>query len=51
MIVWSDKVPNPIAVRYAFKNCIIGTLFNTQGIPAASFRTDDWDNIGRKNSE
>jgi len=47
--VWSDEVPKPIAVRYAFENCIIGTLFSTAGIPAASFRTDNWDNVGRKN--
>ncbi len=47
--VWSDQVSEPVAVRYAFENCIIGTLYNTAGIPAASFRTDNWDQIGRKN--
>lgn len=41
--VWSDEVPDPVAVRYAFKNCIEGTLFNTYGLPASSFRTDDWE--------
>ncbi len=51
ILVWSDDVSNPVAVRYAFENCIIGTLFNTQGIPAASFRTDNWNAIGRKNEE
>ena len=40
--VWSDEVTDPVAARYAFGNCIIGTLFNTAGIPAASFRTDNW---------
>jgi len=49
IIIWSDKVSNPVAVRYAFGNCILGTLYNTAGIPAASFRTDNWDNVNRKN--
>ncbi|WP_025739592.1 sialate O-acetylesterase [Aquimarina pacifica] len=40
--VWSDAVEKPVAVRYAFGNCITGTLFNTAGLPASSFRTDDW---------
>ncbi len=43
LIVWSEEVPEPVAVRYAFKNCIEGTLFNTFGLPASSFRTDDWE--------
>ena len=41
--VWSEAVPNPVAVRYAFKNCSKGTLYNTAGLPASSFRTDDWE--------
>jgi sialate O-acetylesterase len=40
--VWSDEVPHPVAVRYGFTNYIEGSLFNTQGLPASSFRTDDW---------
>lgn len=40
--VWSDKVTKPVAVRYGFENYIQGTLYNTQGLPASSFRTDDW---------
>ena len=40
--VWSAKVKKPVAVRYAFDNCVEGTLFNTQGLPASSFRTDNW---------
>jgi sialate O-acetylesterase len=51
VVVWNEDIANPVAVRYAFGNCIIGTLFNTQGIPATAFRTDNWDNIGRKNEE
>jgi sialate O-acetylesterase len=40
--VWSEKVPKPVAVRYAFGDCIEGTLFDIAGLPASPFRTDDW---------
>jgi sialate O-acetylesterase len=39
----SPFVIEPVAVRYAFRDFIIGDLFNTEGIPASSFRTDDWE--------
>jgi sialate O-acetylesterase len=42
--VWSDEVKNPVSVRYCWDNFAIGTLFNTAGLPASSFRTDQWDN-------
>ena len=38
----SPKVSAPVAVRYAFKDFVVGDLFNTEGLPASSFRTDDW---------
>ncbi|WP_207422573.1 sialate O-acetylesterase [Desertivirga brevis] len=40
--VSSVNVKEPVAVRYAFKDFVIGDLFNTEGLPASSFRTDDW---------
>ena len=40
--VWSDGVKEPVAVRYAFKNWVEGDLYNTEGLPASSFRTDDF---------
>jgi sialate O-acetylesterase len=40
--VKSDLVPQPVAVRYAFKNFVVGDLFGTNGVPVSSFRTDDW---------
>jgi sialate O-acetylesterase len=40
--VWSDEVSKPVSVRYAFKSWAEGNLYNTQGIPASPFRTDDW---------
>ena len=40
VVVWSEKVKHPIAARYAFKNFVVGDLFNTAGLPVSSFRTD-----------
>jgi sialate O-acetylesterase len=40
--LFSPSVAEPVAVRYAFKDFIIGDLFNTEGLPASSFRTDEW---------
>lgn len=40
--VLSEKVKHPVAVRYAFKDWVIGSLYNTEGLPASSFRTDSW---------
>ena len=39
----SLQVEKPMAVRYAFENFVIGELFNTEGFPASSFRTDEWE--------
>ncbi|NDV79731.1 sialate O-acetylesterase [Dysgonomonas sp. 511] len=41
--VSSDKVSKPVAVRYAFKDFVMGDLFSTEGLPLSSFRTDNWD--------
>jgi len=38
----SPQVATPVAVRYAFKDFVVGELFSTEGYPASSFRTDDW---------
>ena len=40
--VSSSMVKKPVAVRYAFLDFVIGDLFNSSGLPASSFRTDDW---------
>jgi sialate O-acetylesterase len=42
VVVWTKKVPNPVAVRYAFESAAQGALFNEAGLPASSFRSDDW---------
>ena len=42
--VSSTIVENPVAVRYAFRNVPDQTtLYNTGGLPAFPFRTDDWN--------
>lgn len=41
--LFSPSVEKPIAVRYAFKDFVVGELFNNEGLPASSFRTDDWE--------
>jgi sialate O-acetylesterase len=43
VVVYSKQAYDPIAVRYAFRNASEATLFNKEGLPASSFRTDDWD--------
>ncbi len=42
IVCWSDRVEDPVAVRYAFSNRTIFNLYNEAGLPAGPFRTDDW---------
>lgn len=41
--VSNENVPQPVAVRYGWSNWFMGTLFDTAGNAASSFRTDDWE--------
>ncbi|HQM48895.1 MAG TPA: sialate O-acetylesterase [Candidatus Hydrogenedentes bacterium] len=43
--VWSEQVPNPVAVRYGWANNPECTLYNKAGLPASPFRTDEWPGI------
>ena len=43
VVVSGDGVANPLAVRYDWASCPFGNLYNKEGLPASSFRTDDWD--------
>ncbi len=44
VIVCSDQVRGPVAVRYAWAdNPIDCNLYSNEGFPATPFRTDDWD--------
>jgi sialate O-acetylesterase len=42
IVVSSPDVPAPVAARYAWQANPEANLFNTAGLPAAPFRTDDW---------
>ena len=42
IVVWSDTVSSPVAVRYAWANNPAGAnLYNKEGLPASPFRTSD----------
>ncbi|MCG8578960.1 MAG: sialate O-acetylesterase [Bacteroidales bacterium] len=47
ILVKSDEVKNPVAVRYAWRNWTVGTLFDNFLFPVSSFRTDDWNEATR----
>jgi sialate O-acetylesterase len=39
--VTSDKVKEPVAVRYGYTDWVEGEVYNTEGLPLAPFRTDN----------
>jgi len=45
VVVWSDAVKEPMAVRYAWANNPVCNLYNAAGLPASPFRTDNWKGI------
>ena len=42
IVVSSDEVKEPVAVRFAWGSGDTPNLSNKDGLPASSFRTDDW---------
>jgi sialate O-acetylesterase len=42
VLVSSPKVPEPVAVRYAWRNSPDANLYSGAGLPAVPFRTDNW---------
>ena len=49
VVVWSNAVPAPVAVRYAWaNNPDDANLYNKEGLPASPFRTDKWKGITEK---
>ncbi len=42
VVVASDKVAKPAAVRFGWANYPVVNLWNKDGLPASPFRTDDW---------
>lgn len=45
ILVSSNNVKTPAAVRYAFENTDQPNLFNKENLPASTFRTDNWEII------
>jgi sialate O-acetylesterase len=43
VLVFNKDIKDPAAVRYAFDEVVITNLFNKEGLPVSSFRTDNWD--------
>lgn len=42
VVVWNDNISKPVAVRYAWADNPEGAnLYNTEGLPASPFRTDE----------
>ena len=41
--VKSDKVKNPVAVRYCFRDFKPGNVANLRELPMYPFRTDNWE--------
>jgi sialate O-acetylesterase len=42
IVVSSEEVPAPVAVRYCFRNFQIGNLTGARNLPVIPFRTDAW---------
>lgn len=45
--VWSAKVPEPVAVRYAWADNPVCNLYSDDGLPVTPFRTDDFELLTR----
>ena len=47
IVVSSDEVTKPVSVRFAWGSADAPNLMNKQGLPASSFRTDDWAPVAK----
>jgi len=43
VVVWSDAVAKPVAVRFGWRQDADPNLMNKEGLPAPCFRTDKWN--------
>ena len=43
IIITSPEVKEPVAVRYCFRNFLLGNVKNAAGLPLFPFRSDDWN--------
>lgn len=45
VVLYSEKVKNPTAIRYNWSNNPDGNVYNKEGLPAIPFRTDNYKGI------
>jgi len=45
VVVHSDQIAQPVAVRYAWRDDVVPNLINKEELPASSFRTDSWKGV------
>ena len=50
VVVTCDQVAAPKAVRFGWANYPVVNLWNKDGLPASTFRTDDWP-VAKQNSK
>jgi sialate O-acetylesterase len=43
IMLWSEKVPKPIAARYAWATNPVCNIYNAENLPISQFHTDNWD--------
>lgn len=46
--LWNENIKIPKHVRYAWRSYVEGSLFNTAGLPASSFSSEEWSDILKK---
>ena len=49
VVVSSNEVSAPVAVRYAWADNPVCNLYNKEGLPASPFRTDSWPGVTANN--
>jgi len=49
VVVSSEAVPQPVAVRFAWRDTAEPNLCNQAGLPASPFRTDQWKGLTEGN--
>jgi sialate O-acetylesterase len=42
VLVWADEIKKPTAVRYGWADWSNCNLYNKEGLPASTFRSDNW---------
>ena len=46
VVIYSENVPSPVAIHFGWADdASDNNLYNKEGFPADSFRTDNWKNV------